>query len=65
MLNNDMLCEKHEFDAPTVPKIEYGKLLHSMRICRVAVQAVRLHCRISVVHFVALIASRSYLKPLH
>ena len=27
MLNNDMLCEKHEFDAPTVPKIEYGKLL--------------------------------------
>ena len=27
MLSNDMLCEKHEFDALTVPKIEYGKLL--------------------------------------
>ena len=27
MLSNDMSCQKREFDALTVPKIEYGKLL--------------------------------------
>ena len=40
MPNNDMLCKKREFDALTVPKIEYGKLMLATKDLAKIVEAV-------------------------